>query len=66
MDPDLLVPEIATLESLKAQVFDRWQSIEDLEDLAARDYPLTTAELDTIGPPRRPPASYYREESKPF
>jgi hypothetical protein len=65
-DPDVLLPEIAGMERLKASVFDRWQTAEDLEDLAARDYPLTTADLDQIGPQHRPPASYYAEESKPF
>jgi hypothetical protein len=65
-DPDALLTEIAGMERLKANVFDRWQTAEDLEDLAARDYPLTTADLDQIGPHRRPPASFYAEESKPF
>ncbi len=65
-NPDVLLPEIAGMERLKARVFDPWQSAEDLEDLAARDYPLTTADLDRIGPQRRPPESWYAEESKPF
>ncbi len=65
-DPEALLPEIAGLERLKATVFDPWQTVDDLEDLAARDYPLTTADLDQIGPHRRPPASYYADESKPF
>ncbi len=65
-DPDSLLPEIAGMERLKSRVFERWQSAEDLEDLAARDYPLTTADLDQIGPQRRPPDSWYTEESKPF
>jgi hypothetical protein len=65
-DPDALLPEIAGMKRLKASVFERWQTAEDLEDLVARDYPLTTADLDQIGPRRRPPASYYAEESKPF
>jgi hypothetical protein len=65
-DPEVLLPEIAGMERLKANVFDRWQTADDLEELAARDYPLTTADLDQIGPQRRPPASYYAEESKPF
>jgi hypothetical protein len=64
--PDVLWPEIAGMERLKTTVFDRWQTAEDLEDLAARDYPLTTADLDQIGPLRRPSPSYYAEESKPF
>jgi hypothetical protein len=65
-DPDVLLPEIAGMERLKASVLDRWQTADDLEDLAARDYPLTTADLDQLGPHRRPPASYYAEEGKPF
>lgn len=64
--PNVLLPEIAGMERLKARVFDHWQSADDLEDLAARDYPLTTADLDPIGPQRRPPESWYAEESKPF
>ena len=58
-DPDNLLPEIVGMERLKARVFDQWQTAEDLEDLAARDYPLTTVDLDKIGPLRQPPASYY-------
>jgi hypothetical protein len=65
-DPDVLLSEIAGLERLKSTVFDQWETAENLEDLAARDYPLTTADLDQIGPQRRPPGSYYAEESKPF
>jgi len=65
-DPDELLPAIVGMERLKARVFDQWQTADNLEDLAARDYPLTTADLDKIGPLRQPPASYYAEESKPF
>ena len=62
----LLRPEIDAMHQLKVSVFDRWHSTEDLEDLAAKDYPLTTADLDRIGPQHRPAASYYKEQSKPF
>lgn len=65
-DPDVLLPEIVALERLKTNVFDCWKTVEDLEDLAARDYPLSNADLDRVGPQRRPPASFYSEESKPF
>jgi hypothetical protein len=65
-DPDILLQEIRNMERLKANVFDRWQTADDLEDLAARDYPLTAADLDRIGPQRRAPASWYAEEGKPF
>ncbi|HKI32331.1 MAG TPA: hypothetical protein VKA46_10720 [Gemmataceae bacterium] len=63
--PDVLLPEIAGMERLKAGVLDRWQTADDLEELAARDYPLTTADLDRLGPHRRPAASYYADESRP-
>jgi hypothetical protein len=65
-DPDILLPEIAGMERLKARVFDPWQTADDLEDLAARDYPLTMADLDRIGPHRQSPVSWYAEEGKPF
>jgi hypothetical protein len=63
---DVILAEMAGMERFKARVFDLWQTAEDLEDLAARDYPLTTADLDEIGPHRRPAPSYYADESKPF
>jgi len=59
--PEVLLPELAGMEGLKAKVLDRWQTGEDLEDLAARDYPLTTADLDRIGPQCKAPASWYAE-----
>jgi hypothetical protein len=62
----VLRPEIDGMDQLKASVFDRWHTAEDLEELAARDYPLTTGDLDRIGSQHRPPASYYQEEGKPF
>jgi hypothetical protein len=63
---DFLSRETNRMEQLKSTVFDRWETLEDLEDLVARDYPLTAADLDRIGPQCRPPASWYAEESKPF
>ena len=65
-DPDILLPDIAGMERLRAKVLDPWQTADDLEELAARDYPLSTADLDRIGPHCKPPASWYAEEGKPF
>lgn len=65
-NPDDFLSEIAGMERLKARVFDPWQTAEDLEDLAARDYPLTTSDLERFGPQHRPPASWYTEEDKLF
>jgi hypothetical protein len=67
-DPGGLLPEIHGMETLKARVFDCWHTTDDLEELAARDYPLTNADFDraaSIGTLRRPPASWYAEEDKP-
>ena len=64
--PAVLAPELAGMEQLRSRVCDRWQTAEDLEHLAARDYPLTTAELDRSGPQHQPPAAWYAEEGKPF
>ena len=45
----MFLSEIAGMERLRAGVFDPWQTADDLEDLAAKDYPLTTAALDRVG-----------------
>jgi hypothetical protein len=60
--PEVLAPEIAGMERLKAGLFDRWQTAEDLEDLAARDYPLSTADLERIAATHAPPAAWYEGE----
>ncbi len=64
-DSEILSPEIAGMERLKASVFDRWQSVDDLEELAARDYRLSPAALTRVAPHLRP-AAWYAEDSKPF
>jgi hypothetical protein len=63
---DLLLAEIGGLQHLRARVLDQWSSAEDLEELAAKEYPLNTADLDRIGSQRKPPNSYYVADSKPF
>jgi hypothetical protein len=62
--PEILAPEIAGMERLKAGVFDRWQTAEDLEELAARDYPLSTADLERIAAAHAPPAAWYEGEEE--
>ncbi len=65
-EPDLLLSELADMERFKTRVLDRWLTAEDLEDLAARDYPLNARDLERVGSQRRPSASWYSEEGKPF
>ena len=58
-DPDVLLPEIAALEQLKAGVFDRWQTAEDLERLAVENYPLSQSQLQRIAATHAPPPEWY-------
>lgn len=62
----LLVEETSRMERLKTRVFDRWETVEDLEDLAARDYPLSSADLVRLSQDCKPPLSWFEEDSKPF
>jgi hypothetical protein len=63
-DPDMLLPEVAGLERLKANVFDRWQSAEDLERLAVEHYPLTQAQLEQVAARHPPPPEWYEGEEE--
>ncbi len=56
-NPDVFLSEIAEMERLKARVFAPWQTAEDLEDLAARDYPSNTTALERRRSQRQPPES---------
>jgi len=63
-DPDYLLPDIANLERLKADVFDRWQTAEDLERLAVEHYPLSQSQLQRIAATHAPPAEWYAGEEE--
>jgi hypothetical protein len=56
----------ADLLSFKTAVFDRWRTLEDLEDLLAASFPLTNAELLAIAERHPAPPSWLEEDSKPF
>jgi hypothetical protein len=63
-NPDALVPEIEGMERLKARVFDRWQSGDDLEKLAVEHYPLSQARLEKIAATHAPPVEWYQGEEE--
>lgn len=63
-DPDVLLPEIAGMERLKADVFDRWQTAEDLERLAVEYYPLSQSQLERIAATHAPPREWYAGEEE--
>jgi hypothetical protein len=63
-DPDVLLPEIAGMERLKARVFDQWRTPEDLEKLAVEHYPLSQARLQQIAATHAPPPEWYQGEEE--
>ncbi len=58
------MPEIKGMERLKGSVFDRWQTAEDLEKLAAEHYPLSRARLEQIASTHAPPHEWYQGEEE--
>jgi hypothetical protein len=60
-NPDVLLAEIAGLERLKASVFDRWQTLDDLEALAVEYYPLSASRLEALATSHPPPQTWYDE-----
>jgi hypothetical protein len=61
---EALVREIEGMERLKAVVFDRWQSADDLEKLAVEHYPLSQSQLTTIASMHAPPADWFQGEEE--
>jgi hypothetical protein len=63
-EPDVLLPEIAGMERLKIDVFDRWQTAENLENLTVEHYPLSQAQLERVALTHAPPAEWYAGEEE--
>jgi hypothetical protein len=65
-DVSALDAEIAAMQRLRERVLNAWQTSEDLEELAARDYPLPYEKLQQLARHFKPPQSWYDEESSPL
>jgi hypothetical protein len=63
-DPDALLPEIAGLERLKTEVFDRWQTQEDLEDLVAESLAPSPEKLEAVARKYGGPSQWHRQEAE--
>ena len=50
---------LADLERLRADVYAQWQTVEDLEDLAAASFPLPAARLRTLATKHPAPQAWY-------
>jgi len=57
---------IADLERLQTEVFDRWRTVEDLEDLAAAAFPLPAARLRELASQHPAPQAWYDQQGEPF
>jgi hypothetical protein len=54
------------LRKLKADIFDKWVTLEDLEDLLAAQFPLSSAQLEALGQKYQPSTAWYAQDTKPF
>lgn len=54
------------LETLRDEIFSRWETLEDLEDLLAARFPLPAAKLEALGERHQPATAWYNQEGKPF
>ena len=52
---------IAELERFQTDVLDRWQTLEDLEELAVEHYPLSAAKLEELAVRYPAPQAWYDE-----
>jgi hypothetical protein len=58
---------LVSLKHFESNLFERWQTLEDLEDLIlAEVHPLTAAELSTLAKKYPPPPAWYDETADPF
>ena len=61
-----LVRSYEKLQRFKTEVLDRWQSLEDLEEILVENFPLSAERLEKTAANCQPPASWYQEQGKPF
>ena len=57
---------LADLERLRADVYGRWQTVEDLEDLAAASFPLPAARLQELAAKHPAPQVWHDQQGEPF
>jgi hypothetical protein len=54
------------LRAIANDICDRWHTVEDLEDLLVKYFPLSEQELADIVKRNPPPAAWYEQSEKPF
>jgi hypothetical protein len=64
---DRLAGELVRIRAFRDSTAEKWRTVEDLEDLAAEENALTSAELAEFVKHHPPPAEWYeQDEPKPF
>ncbi len=63
---ETLLLALQELERLKDSIFGQWQTLEDLEDMLAAQFPLPTEKLEALGRKYQPSSAWYEQEGKPF
>jgi len=54
------------LRRFRSELFDRWHTLEDLEEILAESFPLGDKELTSREKSYAPPAAWYAQDDKPF
>ena len=57
---------IQELTALKEEVFGKWNTLEDLEQILVETYPLSAEQFDSLAMKYCPPAEWYQQEEQPF
>ena len=61
------LPEaILDLEALKEEVFARWHTLEDLQEMLVETYPFTAEQFDAIATQHRPPQEWYEQVEQAY
>jgi hypothetical protein len=63
---DQLAQAADELERLRAEIFERWNTLEDLESLLAETFPLPRERLEALAAHHPPPQSWYDEDRNLF
>ena len=54
------------LSTLKEEIFGKWNTLEELEQMLVDSYPLSAEQFDVLATKYRPPQEWYLQEGQPF
>jgi hypothetical protein len=62
-EEDKLLAELAHVQRIQREIFDRWRTAEDLEELAAETTALSASAFDALAQKLGPPTEWLRQGS---